>query len=154
MLEKSPWSTLPFKMGQPLEMPLFNFIDGNFTGEVAQLDSKVFNLPLRRDIVHNVNRYFRMKGKRTYKMAKTSGDVAGTGKKPTPQKGRGASRQGNRRAPQRAGGGTVHGPVPRDMSFPINEKVRLLALKTMLSAKLYEDRLIFVETEELEYPKT
>lgn len=87
-------------------------------------------------------------------MAKTSGDVAGSGIKPTPQKGRGASRQGNKRAPQRAGGGTAHGPVPRDLSFPINEKVRLLALKTMLSAKLYEDRLIFIETEELEFPKT
>lgn len=71
-------------MGQPIEMPLFNFINGTFTGEVASLDSKNFNLPLRRDIVHNVNRYFNMKGKRTYKLAKTMGDVAGTGKKPTP----------------------------------------------------------------------
>jgi len=79
-------------MGQPIEMPVFNFINGSFTGEVASLDSKNFNLPLRRDIVHNVNRYFNMKGKRTYKLAKTMGDVAGTGKKPTPQKGSGRSR--------------------------------------------------------------
>ena len=71
---------------------MFNFIDGTFSGEVATLDKKIFNLPLRRDIVHKVNRYFNMKGKRTYKLAKTMGDVAGTGKKPTPQKGSGRSR--------------------------------------------------------------
>ena len=44
--------------------------------------------------------------------------------------------------------------MPRSLEFPINNKQRLLALKVMLSAKLFEDRLIFVDTEELEYPKT
>ena len=76
-------------------MPLFDLVSGNFTGEVASLDKDIFNQPLRRDIVHNVNRYWNMKGKRTYKLVKSMGDVAGSGKKPVPQKGRGASRQGN-----------------------------------------------------------
>lgn len=93
-------------------------------------------------------------GKTVWKRVKTSGDVAGSGIKPAPQKGRGAARQGNKRAPQRAGGGKAHGPVPRSLEYPINNKQRLLALKIMLSAKLFEDKLIFVDSEELEYPKT
>lgn len=80
--------------------------------------------------------------------------VAGSGIKPTPQKGQGRSRQGNKRAPQRKGGGVTHGPVPRALGFPINNKLRLLALKTLLSAKLFEDRLIFIDSEAIEYPKT
>jgi large subunit ribosomal protein L4 len=88
------------------------------------------------------------------KKTKDFGDVAGSGKKPFPQKGRGASRQGNKRAPQRKGGGVTHGPVPRCLGFPINNKMRLLALKTLLSAKLFEEKLIFIDTEALEFPKT
>jgi len=82
------------------------------------------------------------------------GDVAGSGIKPAPQKGRGASRQGNKRAPQRAGGGKAHGPVPRSLEFPINSKMRLIALKTILSAKLYEDKIIVIDAGQIEYPKT
>ena len=114
----------------------------------------MFNQPLRRDLVHKAFEFFEFRGKFTWKRVKTSGDVAGSGKKPTQQKGRGRARQGNKRAPQRKGGGKAHGPVPRSLEFPINNKQRLLALKIMLTAKLFEDRLIFVDTEQLEYPKT
>ena len=48
----------------------------------------------------------------------------------------------------------THGPVPRCLGFPINNKVRLLALKTMLSSKLFEERLIIIDSEEIRYPKT
>jgi len=54
-LEAQPWSALPFKHGSPIDMPFFNMITGEFTGEVATLDPRNFNVPLRRDIVHNVN---------------------------------------------------------------------------------------------------
>lgn len=127
---------------------------GKFTGEVAELDAQNFNNPLRRDIVHNVFFYFQMKGKQTFKLVKSMGDVRGSGIKPTPQKGRGAARQGNRRAPQRRGGGKAHGPVPRSLEFSTNSKLRLLGLRTLLSAKLYEDRLVFIDSEHIEYPKT
>jgi large subunit ribosomal protein L4 len=109
---------------------------------------------LRRDIIKNVFEYWQNKDRYILKKAKGFGDVAGSGKKPVPQKGRGAARQGNKRAPQRKGGGVAHGPVPRCLGFPINNKVRLLAIKTMLSAKLFEERLVFIDSEELEYPKT
>lgn len=52
------------------------------------------------------------------------------------------------------GGGKAHGPVPRDYSFPINEKQRLFALKSLLSARLYEERIILIENEDIEFPKT
>ena len=52
------------------------------------------------------------------------------------------------------GGGKAWGPVPRDLTFPINAKVRLLALKCMLSAKLFEEKLVFIDSEALEFPKT
>lgn len=48
----------------------------------------------------------------------------------------------------------AHGPVPRCLGFPVNHKLKLLALKTLLSAKLYEDKLIFIDSESLEFPKT
>ena len=111
-------------------------------------------MPLRRDIIKNVFDYWNDKDRYILKKTKDFGDVAGSGKKPFPQKGRGASRQGNKRAPQRKGGGVTHGPVPRCLGFPINNKLRLLALKTMLSAKLYEEKLIFIDSEAIEYPKT
>ena len=82
------------------------------------------------------------------------GDVQGSGKKPRPQKGMGAARQGNKRAPQRHGGGKAHGPVPRDLTEKINGKLRLKAINIMMSAKLYEDRIILIDSEEIQVHKT
>lgn len=147
-----PWTTRPFC--ETVQVPIFNFKSGEYTGDAAELDPQIYNLPLRRDIVKNVFEYWQNKDRYILKKAKGFGDVAGSGKKPVPQKGRGAARQGNKRAPQRKGGGVAHGPVPRCLAFPINNKVRLLAIKTMLSAKLFEERLVFIDSEELEYPKT
>lgn len=48
----------------------------------------------------------------------------------------------------------AHGPVPRCLGFPINNKLRLLAIKTLLSAKLFEEKIILIDSEHIEYPKT
>jgi large subunit ribosomal protein L4 len=146
----------PFLVSEkaPLRVPIFSFVSGQFHNETIQLDQEFFNQPLRRDLIHNVYHYWKNFGKRTYKLCKRSGDVAGSGKKPTPQKGQGAARKGNKRAHGRVGGGKAWGPVPRDLTFPINAKVRLLALKCMLSAKLFEDKLVFIDSEAIELPKT
>ena len=95
-----------------------------------------------------------MKGKRRLKLAKTKGDVKGSGIKPAPQKGRGKARTGNKRAPHRKGGGAAHGPVPQDLTEKINIKTRLKALQIMLSAKLYEERIVLIESEKIDYAKT
>ena len=67
---------------------------------------------------------------------------------------RGAGRVGNKRAPQRKKGGVAHGPVCRDLTEKIPRKMRVKALQIMLSAKLFEDRIILIETEKLDHMKT
>ena len=92
LLVTQPWSQRPFDKSQELKMPIYSFITGRFANEYVSLDHDIFNLPLRRDIVHFAHEYFEHKGKSIWKRVKTLGDVAGSGKKPAPQKGRGAAR--------------------------------------------------------------
>jgi large subunit ribosomal protein L4 len=76
---------------------------------------------------------------------KTRGEVRGGGAKPWRQKGTGRARAGSRRATQWRGGQTVFGPVVRDHSFQLNKKVRKLALKSALSSKQADGKLIVIE---------
>ena len=64
------------------------------------------------------------------------------------------ARVGNKRAPHRVKGGRAHGPKLRDLTEGCNAKLRLKALKIMLSAKLYEDRLVLIDSEEIEHGRT
>ena len=75
-----------------MEVPVYQFTSGEITGQVAELDPKIYNMPLRRDIVHNVFHYFENKDRYILKMARKFGEVAGSGKKPAAQKGRGMAR--------------------------------------------------------------
>jgi len=118
------------------------------------LDPAIYNLPLRRDIVHSVHMYFHNLNRRTFKRALTRGDVSGSNAKMRPQKKSGRARQGDKRAPHLWKGGKAHGAKPVDYTFPLNEKVRLLGLKTLLSARLYEEKIILIDSEEIEYGKT
>lgn len=61
---------------------------------------------------------------------------------------------GNKRAPGRKKGGKAHGPKPRILRYPLNKKIRLQALKVVLSAKLAEGKLRIIDTEKLDAPKT
>lgn len=151
---KRPWATSPFKENSELKMPIFSLTTGEYTGESVVLDHKHFNLPLRRDLVHSLVVYESKYGLKTYKTTLTKGTVAGSGKKPFPQKGRGKARQGNKRSPIFRGGGKAHGKVPRDFTIDINDKFKLKAQKTLLSALLYENRVIFIDSEEIETHKT
>lgn len=81
-------------------------------------------------------------------------EVSGGGRKPYRQKGTGNARQGSIRAPHYRGGGIVFGPTPRSYSFKMNKKERRLALKTALSEKLAEKKLVVVNSLELESIKT
>ena len=84
----------------------------------------------------------------------TRSEVSGGGKKPWRQKGTGRARQGSTRAPQWYHGGIALGPKPRSYSFTINKKVRRLAMKSALSAKLAADEIIVLDSFELEAIKT
>ena len=81
-------------------------------------------------------------------------EVSGGGRKPYRQKGTGNARQGSIRAPHYRGGGVVFGPTPRSYSFKMNRKERRLALKTALTNKLAEGKLIVVDSLELASTKT
>lgn len=85
---------------------------------------------------------------------KGRGEVRGGGKKPWRQKGTGRARQGSIRSPQWRGGGVVFGPTPRSYKMKINKKVYRLALKSMYSSKVLENKLIVVESASLDTPKT
>ena len=85
---------------------------------------------------------------------RTRSEVSGGGKKPWKQKGTGRARQGSTRAPQWTHGGIAHGPKPREYGFSINKKVRRLAMKSALSAKVAGEEMMVVNKVELEGIKT
>ena len=85
---------------------------------------------------------------------KTLGEVRGSTRKPIRQKGTGSARQGTRRAPQFRGGGTVFGPVVRDHGHGLPKKVRRLALKTALSVKQADGKLVVLDDAKLSEAKT
>ena len=127
---KRPWAVLPFTEPKSLNFPIFSIKDGEYTGESVSLDEKYFNMPLRKDLIHNAFHYYRKLGYRTYKTTLTKGTTAGSGRKQFQQKGRGKARQGNRTAPHLRGGGKAHGRVPQDYTIDINGKNLNLAFKT------------------------
>jgi large subunit ribosomal protein L4 len=88
------------------------------------------------------------------KSAKTRAEVRGGGKKPWRQKGTGRARQGSIRSPQWTGGGVVFAPKPRDFSIKLNKKLKRLALKSVLTAKVNENKLIVLDTLSLDEIKT
>ena len=85
---------------------------------------------------------------------KNRSEVAGGGRKPWRQKGTGRARQGSIRSPQWRGGGVVFGPTPRSYSFKLPKKVRRLALKSALSAKVLEQKVVVLDALTFEAPKT
>ena len=85
---------------------------------------------------------------------KNRSEVAGGGRKPWRQKGTGRARQGSIRSPQWRGGGVVFGPTPRSYSFKLPKKVRRLALKSALSAKVLEQNFLVLDALTFDAPKT
>ena len=85
---------------------------------------------------------------------KNRSEVAGGGRKPWRQKGTGRARQGSIRSPQWRGGGIVFGPTPRSYSYKLPKKVRRLALKSALSAKVLEQNFVVLDALNLDAPKT
>ena len=85
---------------------------------------------------------------------KNRSEVSGGGRKPWRQKGTGRARQGSIRSPQWRGGGIVFGPTPRSYSYKLPKKVRRLALKSALSAKVVEQNFVVLDALQLDAPKT
>ena len=121
---------------------------------VMELDDAVFGAPVRPDILNRVVKW--QLAKRRAGTHKTRGvsEVNGTTAKPWRQKGTGRARHGSRRSPQFRGGAVTFGPVVRDHAFGLPKKVRRLGLRTALSAKAADGKLVVIDQAKLDAPKT
>jgi len=128
-------------------------LENKVTGELELKDS-VFGLPSRPDILHQVVRWQQARKQQGTHKTKDVSDVRGSGAKPFRQKGTGRARQGSRHAPQMRGGGVAFGPQVRSHAFSLNKKVRLLGLRTALSDKQREGKLLILENAVLKKGKT
>ena len=119
-----------------------------------ELNDAVFGVEINDHLVHlAVVRQLANKRQGTQK-AKTRSEVSGGGRKPWRQKGTGHARQGSTRAPQWTGGGVVFAPTPRDYSQKMNKKERRAALKSVLTSRVQENKLIVLEDLKLDEVKT
>ncbi len=106
--------------------------EGTKTASV-ELPADIFDVQANIPLMHQVVVAQLAAARQGTHKVKTRGEVAGGGKKPYKQKGTGRARQGSIRAPQFAGGGVVHGPVPRDYTQRVNKKMKVAALRGALS---------------------
>ena len=128
-------------------------MEGNEVGTM-ELNDAVFGVEINEHLVHlAVVRQLANKRQGTQK-AKTRSEVSGGGRKPWRQKGTGHARQGSIRAPQWTGGGVVFAPVPRDYEVKMNKKERRAALKSALTSKVQENKLVVVDSLALAEAKT
>lgn len=128
-------------------------INGQVIGDI-ELSENVFGQPVNQFALHQVVVAHLANCRQGTQSAKTRSEVSGGGKKPYRQKGTGRARQGSTRAPQWTHGGVVFAPKPRDYTKQVNRKVRRLALKSALSAKVADSELIVFDALNIEAPKT
>lgn len=129
-------------------------ISGKASGKIA-LPAEVFGAPWNADLVHQVVIGMQANARPSVANTKFRGEVSGGGKKPWKQKGTGRARHGSTRSPIWVGGGTTHGPrAERNYSVKINRKMRAAALMSLLSRKLKDGEVIFVDKFAFSAPKT
>mgnify|MGYP001323080416 CR=1 FL=1 len=134
------------------KVALFNQ-SGEQIGEIELADT-VFGIEPNDHVIYETVLYQRALLRQGTHKTKTRSEVRGGGRKPWRQKGTGRARQGSIRSPQWVGGGVVFGPQPRKYAFKLNRKVRRLALRSALSKKVLENKIIVLEDLQFEQPKT
>ena len=128
-------------------------IEGNQVGEI-ELNDAVFGVEVNENLMHKAVVAQLAASRQGTQSAKTRSEVSGGGRKPWRQKGTGHARQGSTRSPQWTGGGVVFAPKPRDYSIKLNKKERRLAIKSALTTKVNESKLIVLDSFELDEIKT
>jgi len=126
---------------------------GEQVGEI-DLKDEIFGAPVNEAVLHEVMVMYQANRRRGTHDTKTRAEVAGGGRKPWRQKGTGRARHGSIRSPIWRGGGIVFGPHPRDYSYQVPKKVRRLALKSALSSRVREGKLLVLDRLELDAPRT
>ena len=135
-----------------MKVPVYNLAGE----EVRKIDisDALFAVPFNEAVVHQVMVGLRANARQGTAATKTRGMVAGSKKKLYRQKGTGNARAGTKKSPLRVGGGTIFGPHPRDYRQDIPKKMRRLALKCVLSAKVSDGELKVLDTFDYSEPKT
>lgn len=128
-------------------------MEGNEVGSL-ELNDAVFGVEVNDHLVHMAVVQQLANNRQGTQKAKTRSEVRGGGRKPWRQKGTGHARQGSIRAPQWKGGGVVFAPVPRSYSFKLNKKEKRAALKSALTSRVNESKLIVLDELKLDEIKT
>ena len=122
--------------------------------DTIELNDAVFGVEVNEHLVHMAVVNQLANNRQGTQKAKTRSEVSGGGRKPWRQKGTGHARQGSTRSPQWTGGGVVFAPVPRDYSFKMNKKEKRAALKSALTSKVQDKKLIVVDELKFDEIKT
>jgi large subunit ribosomal protein L4 len=128
-------------------------IDGKELRKV-ELSDAVFGLPANEDVIYYAVNNELANLRLGTASTKDRGEVHGSNAKPYKQKGTGNARRGDKKSPLMVGGGTIFGPKPRDFSYAMPKKAKRLAMKSILSLKVQDDRLKIVEDFSVESGKT
>lgn len=122
--------------------------------EKLELNDSVFGVEINEHLVHKVVVTQLANRRQGTQSAKTRSEVSGGGRKPWRQKGTGHARQGSTRSPQWTGGGVVFAPKPRDYSMKMNKREKQIAMKSVLSSKVQDDKLVVVDEFKMDEIKT
>jgi large subunit ribosomal protein L4 len=128
-------------------------VEGKKVGDITLTDD-IFGIEPNEFAVHAVVKNYLANQRQGTQSAKTRAEVRGGGRKPFRQKGTGRHRQGSSTDPTQVGGGVVFAPKPRSYRYPLNKKLKRLALKSVLSAKVADNELIVVDEFKFKEPKT
>ena len=128
-------------------------MEGKEVGKM-DLNDAVFGVEVNEHLVHMAVVQQLANNRQGTQKAKTRSEVSGGGRKPWRQKGTGHARQGSTRSPQWTGGGVVFAPVPRDYSFKLNKKEKRAALKSALTSRVNENKLLVLDELKLDEIKT
>ena len=120
----------------------------------VELSDAVFGVPLNEALIHAAVRNFMANARQGTSATKTRGDVSGSGRKLWKQKGTGRARIASLRSPLWKGGGNAHGPQPRDWSYSMPRKMRQGALRSALSERVREGKVVLVDGWTLDKPRT
>ena len=128
-------------------------IEGKEVGSL-ELNDAIFGVEINEHLVHMAVVQQLANNRQGTQKAKTRSEVSGGGRKPWRQKGTGHARQGSTRAPQWTGGGVVFAPKPRDYSMKMNKREKQIAMKSALTSKVQDSKLIVVDEFKLDEIKT
>ena len=131
---------------------VFN-MEGKEVGTI-ELNDAVFGVEVNDHVVHLAVVQQLANNRQGTQKAKTRAEVSGGGKKPWRQKGTGHARQGSTRAPQWTHGGVVFAPVPRDYTFKMNKKEKRLAIRSALTSRVQENKLVVLDELKFDGIKT